>query len=336
MRIPQAIFCLMLSVAAKASNAGNIASESILAPAEQTQTAVKKEIITITIGRDSTAIVDLYYEQSNKPVYKRYTYQMRYNAPNEVSALSDQSAKTDQSAPHWLIPATHWANHQAADFTLRIINKQCISLYLPSQLFEGADFQITGRGFGRIWNVTTPRSEDVIIADVWDEKSPMEWRKMNFRPNHDLIIANADALARPSFTRSHEGYVVADADGIRGRYVGECGDSLLISCQELALISKKEGTIVLHKAENAQGHLSISTHHEQPYRKVKVHETMSKNSKVLCVIEDEEGYMPEEYPCLGYQCVKETPDGSHTAWYKIKVNDKIGYVEEQEMEWDSL
>jgi len=80
---------LMMSLCAFANDGIYYTSGNLLVPMRENTISVKKEILTITIGRDKRAMVDVYYEfynpDSTKTVSMAFEAEAPYNAPYDIS-----------------------------------------------------------------------------------------------------------------------------------------------------------------------------------------------------------------------------------------------------------
>lgn len=81
------LFVILLSFSCVISKANDgvyyyYASGSLLVPVHETEISVAKEILTITIGKDSFAIVDVYYEFMNNSEAKTVTMAFEANVPD--------------------------------------------------------------------------------------------------------------------------------------------------------------------------------------------------------------------------------------------------------------
>ena len=76
------ILMLLSTLFGKANDGVYYASGSGLVPVQETDISVAKEILTITIGKDSFAIVDVYYEFMNNSEAKTVTMAFEANVPD--------------------------------------------------------------------------------------------------------------------------------------------------------------------------------------------------------------------------------------------------------------
>lgn len=85
MRTPRILFTLLallgVSMPSVANDGVFYANGGMLTPVAETDISVKKEILTITIGRDSLAHVDVYYEFMNGANPKTVTMAFLANPP---------------------------------------------------------------------------------------------------------------------------------------------------------------------------------------------------------------------------------------------------------------
>ena len=80
------ILMLLSTLFGNANDGVYYASGSGLVPVQETDISVAKEILTITIGKDSFAIVDVYYEFMNNSDTK--TVKMAFEAPGPDEDLA--------------------------------------------------------------------------------------------------------------------------------------------------------------------------------------------------------------------------------------------------------
>ena len=401
------------SVVSKANDGVYYASGSFLVPVHETEISVAKEILTITIGKDSSALVDVYYEFMNNSEAKTVTMAFEANVPdadlaplnrngihpfihdftvtmngnkldyrNAVVGDSLNPLKLDGEIEHYvysyespysyayffeapfvkgknivhhtyrykmnhtseekfriqyrLTPATRWANHQIDDFTLRIKTEEHTSYWLPGDLWQGAPF------------VMKPDDQDNlycysgnIFVDFQSPEQCMEWHTKNFRPEMDMIITSPEGVSPETSIYPDGAWVVEDLNGNpKGRYIGDLGDSYFVQLQDWARIPKEGHRLVEYRAKNGKGFVSISSSVDYVNRNgekmqiVNVRALPSTKSSKICVISELYGDLPSSYECLGL--VYSQDADSYDQWYKIKVDDKIGYVRADLMEWDCI
>ena len=115
--------------------------------------------------------------------------------------------------------------------------------------------------------------------------------------------------------------MVVDRHGnVVGRLVSNNANSYSVDVQEVYEVSKIGNKVVTFRAKDGQGILFTRR------KNVNIRQKPELNSTVIGQISYEDGYVPETYPCLG----------KTDEWYKIKVNDKIGYVRHDLVEWDGM
>lgn len=115
--------------------------------------------------------------------------------------------------------------------------------------------------------------------------------------------------------------MVVDRHGnVVGRLVSNNANTYTISVQDDSEVSKIGNKIVTFRAKDGQGILYTKRKH------VNIRQQPNLESTVIGQISYKDGYVPEAYPCLG----------KTDEWYKIKVNDKVGYVRHDLVEWDGM
>lgn len=107
-----------------------------------------------------------------------------------------------------------------------------------------------------------------------------------------------------------------------GKYVTTNDTTYTASLQDYFEVSKEGHKVVIFSPENGQG--VVSPHPKNGT--VNVRNSPSTQGAVIGKIIYEDGYIQDDYPCLG------KVDG----WYKIKYNNKIGYVRADLVVWDGL
>ena len=115
--------------------------------------------------------------------------------------------------------------------------------------------------------------------------------------------------------------MVVDRHGnVVGRLVSNNANTYTISVQDDSEVSKIGNKIVTFRAKDGQGILYTKRKH------VNIRQQPNLESTVIGQISYEDGYVPEAYPCLG----------KTDEWYKIKVDNKVGYVRHDLVEWDGM
>ncbi|MCH5219434.1 MAG: SH3 domain-containing protein [Muribaculaceae bacterium] len=118
----------------------------------------------------------------------------------------------------------------------------------------------------------------------------------------------------------HSCTVVVDSDGeIVGEYVSTNASTYTVFSQDSGEVPINGHHLVTISAEDGQGYLDYD-------KNIIVRREPSESSKPVGQIEYWPGYINESIPCLGYD----------KGWYMVKVNGKIGYIHEDDVEWSAL
>lgn len=250
---------------------------------------------------------DASFKQGRNTVHHRYRYKMGY------------MVGTEHVVPYWLTPATRWAGHRIGDFTMNIRSKRGDEFCFCDTLFNNGEFS-TDNGMP-FYRVVTDQGK-YLLANVGT--GTLTWHAKNFSPKADFEICSADRIV-PGLNRTFNdtsGKVVVSKSGEEsGRYIGKVGNNYLVSIQDYGLVSKDDYVIKEVSARNGEGCLVLKGNST-----VNVRQRPTTESAVIAKIKDEEGELPEVYPCLGMA------DG----WFRIKVGNKTGYVRADLMLWDSI
>ena len=95
------ILTILIALAAIITSTANdgvyFTSGNFLVPLQETDISVSKEILTITIGKDGFAKVDVYYEFNNKGQAKNVTMAFEAASPTTVAPLSTIKASIPTS-----------------------------------------------------------------------------------------------------------------------------------------------------------------------------------------------------------------------------------------------
>lgn len=230
--------------------------------------------------------------------------------------------------PYWLTPVTRWANGQVDDFTLRIkTDGEIEEILFADSLFRASEFRNPNHPVYHINHEWTGRC---IFTTVGEH--PLEWHSTNFAPQADMGIASGDNLYSYEMSRwLTEGKVVVDRDGNVSRYLADTDDGYLVMVQDYGVVPREGARVVEYSAENGQGIVYLN----EETKAANVRMSPTKNSKVLCVIKDEDGALPATYKCLGI-AEQHLSDGTCKQWFRIRVNGKVGYVSRDLMRWDSI
>lgn len=127
-------------------------------------------------------------------------------------------------------------------------------------------------------------------------------------------------MSATAFSQSMK-VVVDSAGNVVGRYVRTNADTYTVGVQDIFDVPKNGKRVVEHNASKGQGVIWC-----KKVGCVDVYSQESKKSEIIGQLIYEDGYVPETYPCLGKK----------HGWYKIKVNDKEGYVSAKLVEWDAI
>ena len=115
--------------------------------------------------------------------------------------------------------------------------------------------------------------------------------------------------------------MVVDRHGnVVGRLVSSNANTYTISVQDDSEVSKIGNKIVTFRAKDGKGILYTQR------KNVNIRQQPNLESTVIGQISYDPNYVPEAYPCLG----------KTDEWYKIKVNDKVGYVRHDLVIWDGM
>lgn len=80
------LMALLFTTTVKANDGAFYVNGSTLVPVKETEISISKEVLTITIGKDSYATVDVYYEFFNPKAAKTVTMAFEADAPYNTSA----------------------------------------------------------------------------------------------------------------------------------------------------------------------------------------------------------------------------------------------------------
>ncbi len=232
--------------------------------------------------------------------------------------------------PYWLTPATRWANHQVDDFTLNITADDNTEFCLYDSLFVSSPFTKNSR-MGYLYNLTDTAGKTMIVANVCPGDT-VTWHGKDFSPTDNMYITppawdhdNAYYMHRDSEK------VVIDKEGNKGRYLADCGDSYLVMAQDYGLVKKSESRIVEYSARKGNGIVVLDDDVET---RVNVRMLPNVKCKKIGTIAARQGELPEVFQCLGL--VDDDTEKWGGLWWKIKFGNKVGYVAQQFMIWDSI
>ncbi len=259
------------------------------------------------------------FKQGRNIVHHTYSYKM------------SDSHGCRYDIPYWLTPATRWANHQVDDFTLKITADDHDEFSLHDSLFVSAPFTKNSQR-GYLYSFTDSLGKSAIVADVCPGDTVI-WHGKNFRPTDDMYItppywdhANAYYMSRDTEK------VAIDKQGNVGRYLGDCGDSYLVLMQDYALMKKSESHIEEYSAAKGNGIVTIS---DIVDHRVNVRMRPNEKCKIIGTISaTPHGELLKVFKCLGF--VYDDSDKWGGYWWKIQFGNRVGYVAQQFMLWDSI
>ncbi len=235
----------------------------------------------------------------------------------------------DYEVSYTLTPVTRWRGGQVDDFTLRIKSETDREIVMNDSLFLGAPFKL--EGIGDIYQLQSDYwgYSQCLFAPLM-EGNVLEWHSTNFAPKENLHIEPLYVLKGGVRGLSNQGRVVVTKDGSEMRYIADSGDNYFIEVQDYGLVPKAGAKVKLREATKGQGYVYLNN----DIRRANVRQKPSLKSKVLFTL-DNDGELPEGYPCLGFVSHKEA-DGFYKWWYKVNVNGKTGYISEEIANWDSI
>ena len=235
----------------------------------------------------------------------------------------------DYEVSYTLTPVTRWRGGQVDDFTLRIKSETDREIVMNDSLFLGAPFKL--EGIGDIYQLQSDYwgYSQCLFAPLM-EGNVLEWHSTNFAPKENLHIEPLYVLKGGVRGLSNQGRVVVTKDGSEMRYIADSGDNYFIEVQDYGLVPKAGAKVKLREATKGQGYVYLNS----DIRRANVRQKPSLKSKVLFTL-DNDGELPEGYPCLGFVSHKEA-DGFYKWWYKVNVNGKTGYISEEIANWDSI
>lgn len=135
-----------------------------------------------------------------------------------------------------------------------------------------------------------------------------------------LFILLFSMMSATAFSQSMK-VVVDSAGNVVGRYVRTNADTYTVGVQDIFDVPKNGKRVVEYNASKGQGVIWC-----KKVGCVDVYSQESKKSEIIGQLIYEDGYVPETYPCLGKK----------HGWYKVKINDKEGYVSAKLVEWDAI
>ena len=261
------------------------------------------------------------FKQGLNIVHHTYTYHMSYSIGKRFEI------------PYWLTPATRWANHGIDDFTLNITAEDNTEFCLNDTLFNGTPFTKTQPQRGLLYNLTSEYGEQMLFASV-GEGDTVTWHANNFSPTGNISIDSPDWDPKNAYyTHRNSDKVVIDKQGNVGRYLADCGDSYLVMVQDYGLVKKSESRVEEYSAEKGKGIVVL----DEDAVKTRVNVRMrpnEKSKKIGTISATPSGELPEVFKCLGYVSDDSAKWGGF--WWKIKFGNRVGYVAQQFMLWDSI
>ena len=233
--------------------------------------------------------------------------------------------------PYWLTPATRWANRQVDDFTLKITADGHDEFCLYDSLFVSSPFTKTSQQ-GYLYNLTDSVGESMIVADVCPGDTVI-WHGKNFRPTDGMYITPPDwDKSNLYYVHRDSEKVVIDKQGNVSRYLADCGDSYLVLTQDYGLVKKSESHIEEYSARKGNGIAMVS---DMVDNRVNVRMCPNEKSKKIGTISaTRPGECPKVFKCMGF--VQDPTEEWGGYWWKIKFGNRVGYVAQQFMLWDSI
>ena len=254
-------------------------------------------------------------------VHHTYSYTMSYSVGKRFEI------------PYWLTPATRWANHGIDDFTLKITADDNTEFCLNDTLFNAAPFKKTQPQMGMLYHITSEYGERMLFASV-GEGDTVTWHANNFSPTGNISIDSPDWDPKNAiYIHRNSEKVVTDKQGNMGRYLADCGDSYLVMAQDYGLVKKNESRIEEYSAEKGKGILVLNDETVKTRVNVRMRPN-EKSKKIGTISATPSGELPEVFECLGYVSDDSVKWGGF--WWKIKFGNRVGYVAQQFMLWDSI
>lgn len=136
----------------------------------------------------------------------------------------------------------------------------------------------------------------------------------------NYIILFALALTMPVFSQSMK-MVVNTSGKIVGRYVRTNADTYTVGVQDIFDVSKSDHKVITVRAKNGQGVIWCKS-----IGRVSVFRTPNLKGEIIGHLIYEDNYVPNAYRCLG----------TKNCWYKLQINNQLGYVLKDSVEWDGL
>lgn len=135
-----------------------------------------------------------------------------------------------------------------------------------------------------------------------------------------LVLLMSLAVVAVAFPQSMK--MVVDSEGnVMGRYVRTNDTTYTVGVQDYGNVPKAGNSVVTFRAEDGQGVVWNKTH-----GRINVRSIPSTRGKVVGQICYDEEVVPDTYNCLG----------KVNGWYKIRINDKIGFVRADLCGWDGM
>ena len=141
-------------------------------------------------------------------------------------------------------------------------------------------------------------------------QEPVQQMPQHVDNYHGIVPASVDTML-----------MVIDRQGeVLGRWISTNASTYTVDVQDAVEIPKIGNKVVTFRAKDGKGVLYTTRQH------VNIRQQPNLESTVIGQISYDPDYVPETYPCLG----------KTDEWYKIKVNDKIGYVRHDLVKWDGM
>ena len=156
----------------------------------------------------------------------------------------------------------------------------------------------------------TSSLESTAIDTLETQQEPVQQMPQHVDNYHGIVPASVDTML-----------MVIDRQGeVLGRWVSTNASTYTVVVQDDVEIPKIGNKVVTFRAKDGKGVLYTTRQH------VNIRQQPNLESTVIGQISYDPDSMPEIYPCLG----------KTDEWYKIKVNDKVGYVRHDLVKWDGM
>lgn len=260
---------------------------------------------------------DAPFEKGENRVRHTYRYRMSWGVGR------------DYELTYALTPITRWQGGQVDDFTLRIKSETDREIIMNDSIFLSEPFTLKGIGEtyqlqSDYWGYSECLFAPLLVGNV------LEWHGKNFAPTENLHIEPLELLKGGKQEYRGSGRVVVEKDGHESRYIADSGSNYFVEVQDYGFVPKEGARVELRASHKGQGYVFLKS----DVKRANVRQEPSMKGKVLFTI-DNDGEIPEYYPCLGFTSHKEA-DGMFKWWYKVEVNGKVGYISEKLVIWDSI